>query len=146
MALPVNGLFGQALAPHGPGGRQTGSKRFFHFPSSKVRKWKNATICEASPRFHIGVRAVCTDIVLLKQSWKENTLPRHNGITGVMHSVVALGKLILALAKECKRSSYTSARWVRVHTCAHACVLGGVINKEAIFRDALFNNSGPISS
>lgn len=101
--------------------------------------------CEALPRFHIGICAVCIDIVLLKQSWKENILPRHNGITGVMHSLVVLGKLTLAEAKKCKRSSYTSERWVRVRTCTRVHV-GGVINKEAILRDALFNNSRPISS
>lgn len=52
--------------------------------------------CEASISLPIGVPAVCMDIVLLKQFWKENILPRYNIITGVSHSVVALGKLILA--------------------------------------------------
>lgn len=82
---------------------------------------------EASPRFHISVRmhAVRMDIGLLKQSWKENILRRHNGITGVMHNAAILGKLILALAKKCQRSSNTSVLWVRVRRCARPCMLGG---------------------
>lgn len=121
--------------------------RFFHFHSFKVRNWKNAMNVGASPRFHSSVRAVCMDIVLLKQSWKGNTLPRHNGITGVMHNVAVLGDAQTCLSKEMQAQLlHTSVRWVRVRTCARACVLGGVINKEAIFRDALFNNGEPISS
>lgn len=52
--------------------------------------------CEALVSLHIGMPAVCMDIVLLKQFWKENILPRHNIITAVAHSVLALDKLRLA--------------------------------------------------
>lgn len=96
--------------------------------------------CEASPRFHIAVRAACMAIVLLKQSWKKNIFPTQWNYW-CYAQCSCIGQTHTCLSKEMQAQL--------LHQCTvgeSAFVLGGVINKEEIFKDALFNNSGPISS
>lgn len=69
--LPANGLFGQALVAN----NETGSEPFFNFPSFKVRNWKNAMNCAASPRFHSGVRVYgyCIIKTILEREYTPQT-------------------------------------------------------------------------